>query len=153
FEGGERPDYPFFGLGPRALESSRSRYTAVSFEESVGFAYDHEGSGIEATTSIKDIRFDARGDCCSDPSLLDQAAVGRVQIPQGFFTYTALRQGLRGSLDSRRPQPAPGTGVRVEAHAEHDVDVRDPIHHRWFRWGGAASAFVDLTGHNRVVGL
>ena len=36
---------------------------------------------------------------------------------------------------------------------EHDVDVRDPNHGRWLRWGGSVGGFLDLTGHERILRL
>ncbi|HVY49651.1 MAG TPA: hypothetical protein VHB21_27345, partial [Minicystis sp.] len=154
FEGTDRPDFVYYGLGPRALETSRSRYREVSFEETVGLAAQvRDGNGFEVYASVKDARFDANGDCCGDPSLSSMVRAGLSDIPPGFGGYTALRQGLWFSLDSRKPRPQPGTGLRLEGNVEHDFDMRAPGESRWVRWGGSVGGFVDLTGHNRVLSL
>ena len=154
FEGVERPDYVFYGLGPRALEATRSRYGGTSFEETVGFSGEpRPGNVIEAYTSVRNQRFHEYGYLGTDPALSTEIALGRLPTPPGIDGYTALRQGLWFSLDSRKPRPAPGTGVRLEGKLEHDFNLEDPGAGRWLRWGGTLGGFVDLTGHNRVLSL
>ena len=154
FEGTYRPDDAYFGEGPRSLEANRSRYVERTFNETLGFAAElAPGSGFTAYATVRDAHFAADGSYGSDPSLATEVAEGVLTLPSGFAGYTSLAQGLTASFDTRKPRPAPGSGVRLEAYGEHDFDLRDPVNSRWARWGGSIGGFVDLTGKNRVLSL
>jgi hypothetical protein len=154
FEGVTRPDYVFYGEGPRALEANRSRYTSTTFEGTIGFwGEPRPGNVIQVYADVKDAKFSTYGYLGDDPPLAAMTTLGRFATPAGLGGYTALRQGAYVSLDSRKERPAPGSGVRFEAKGEHNFDLRDPGNTRWVRWGGALSGFLDITGHNRVLGL
>ncbi|MEP7119849.1 MAG: hypothetical protein ABJE95_03020 [Byssovorax sp.] len=148
-EADRRSDALFYGLGSRSLESSRARYGAQSVE---GSATVHlalgPGASAEAWAGATAIRFAAATTCCHEDAL---ATRGDLALPPGIEGYVALRQGLRLTLDSRLPRPAPGGGFRFEADAQHSVDLRDPGASRWLTTGVSAAATVDLTGHGRLL--
>ena len=152
-EGWSRPDWLFAGIGARTLESASARYQASSVDASVTLHLDlSEGNTLDASMGAKSSRF---GDtCCEDPTVPAMVRIGRYPTPPGFDTgYTSYRQRIELGLDSRDPPPAPGSGVRLELAAEHDIDLERPEEGRWVRYGGAVGGFLDLTGQNRVVGL
>ena len=151
-EAGRRADAVFYGLGSRSLESSRARYGSGSVEGSATFHLAlGPGASAEAWAGASAIRFDAAATCCHDDALATRAARGDLALPPGIEGYVALRQGLRLTLDSRLPRPAPGGGFRFEADAQHSVDLRDPGASRWLTTGVSAAATVDLTGHGRLL--
>ena len=57
------------------------------------------------------------------------------------------------ALDTRRPSPAAGSGVRVEVEATQGTDIRHSPGASWLRYGGTAGGFLDVNGRNRVVSL
>ncbi|HEY4122356.1 MAG TPA: hypothetical protein VGM56_31025, partial [Byssovorax sp.] len=153
-EGTYRPDDAYFGEGPRALEANRSRYVERTFNETLGFDAElAPGSGFSVYATVRDAHFAADGNYSDDPSLATEVAEGALTLPSGFGGYTSFAQGLTASFDTRKPRPASGSGVRLEAYGEHDLDLRDPVNGRWARWGGSFGGFVDLTGKNRVLSL
>ncbi|HVW23747.1 MAG TPA: hypothetical protein VHC69_00155 [Polyangiaceae bacterium] len=150
-----RPDYVFHGIGPRTLESDRSRYGMASVD--VGLVYDlspepwvHFKSRVGAkTVNIGDGSFD------DDPSLSVESRRGAFPLPPGFPEgYTAVYERAELALDSRRPKPWPGTGVRLMGHVDHGADVRFYDNPRaWVRYGGALGGFVDVDHTARRLGL
>lgn len=147
-----RPDWLFAGIGPRSLERDWARYRAQSFQGSATLHVDlDELSFVEAYTGAKKVDFD---DICCEPTVGWRVANGRYPLPPSFDTgYTAYRIGAHGALDSRRPRPAKGHGVRLELFGEHSADLERPLESRWVRYGGTLGGFVDLTGHDRIVSL
>ncbi len=150
-----RPDYLFHGIGPRSSASHASRFR--SDEGHAFLSYDlrlWRLSSLQADAGIRDVRFEDAS-CCDDPSLLDRVLSGNFVEPPGFSQgYTAAYARLNASLDTRRPAPHPGHGVRIQGFAEQNVEL-DPDRppNRWVKYGGKAGGFVDLTGHRRVLGL
>ncbi|WP_434042394.1 MULTISPECIES: BamA/TamA family outer membrane protein [Sorangium] len=147
-----RPDWLFAGIGPRSLERDAARYSARSFQGSVTLHADFDAfSFVEAYTGAKTVAFD---DVCCEPTVGWRVANGRYPLPPSFDTgYTAYRIGAQAALDSRRPRPARGHGVRLELFGEHAADLERPLQSRWVRYGGSLGGFVDLTGHDRIVSL
>jgi hypothetical protein len=151
-EASRRSDAVFHGLGSRSLESARARYGAESVEGSATFHLAlGPGAAAEAWAGVTALRLDAAASCCHEESLATRAAHGDLALPPGIEGYLALRQGLRLTLDSRLPRPAPGGGFRFEAEAEHSVDLHDPGKSRWLDTGVTAAGTVDLTGHGRLL--
>ncbi|WP_437574737.1 BamA/TamA family outer membrane protein [Sorangium sp. So ce887] len=151
-EADTRPDWLFSGIGPRSVGRDWARYSARSVE---GSATVHVGfdafSFVEAYTGAKTVDFD---DICCEPTVGWRVANGRYPLPPSFDTgYTAYRIGARAALDSRRPRPERGHGVRLELSGEHAADLERPLQSRWLRYGGTLGGFVDLTGHDRIVSL
>ena len=94
------------------------------------------------------------GNYGSDPSLEQQAAAGVFPLPYGFGRgYTSPYSHVLAALDSRRPQPAPGSGVRLEVEADQGSDVSHAPGSGWLRYGATAGGFLDLTDHGRVLSL
>ena len=150
-----RPDFVFHGIGPRSLDDDASRYASDRAE---GFLLYDVGlwrwSSIQALTGIRDVNF-REASCCDDPSLQNRAGQGAFVVPSAFDRgYTAGFARLDGALDSRRPEPYPGHGVRIEAFGEQGVEL-DPDRppNRWVKYGGKLGGFVDLTGTRRVLSL
>ena len=75
-------------------------------------------------------------------------------LPDGFARgYTAEYNDVLVALDSRRPYPAEGSGVRLEAQAEQGSDVRQSPGSGWLHTAAGAGGFWDVTGNRRVISL
>ncbi|WP_437996569.1 hypothetical protein WMF26_36950 [Sorangium sp. So ce185] len=151
-EADTRPDWLFAGIGPRSLGRDWARYAAHSIQGSATVHVDFDAfSFVEAYTGAKTVEFE---DICCEPTVGWRVANGRYPLPPAFDTgYTAYRIGARAALDSRRPRPDRGHGVRLELSGEHAADLERPLQSRWIRYGGSLGGFVDLTGHDRIVSL
>jgi hypothetical protein len=148
-----RPDHMFFGLGPDALQSSRSRYGADDLNARAKLDFHlWRASRVQTGMRIRAMKtYD--GHYASDPSLTAEAATGAFAIPYGFGQrYTAEYNFLSGVLDTRRPLPAPGTGLRLEAQVEQGTTVESPVS-AWLRYGASAVGFWDLNNLERVLSL
>lgn len=151
-EASHHTDAVFHGLGSRSLESQRARYGVESVAGSATFHLAlGAGAVAEAWAGAETVRFDPTKSCCNEPSLAARASRGDLALPPGIEGYFAFRQGLRLTLDSARPRPAPGGGFRFEADVQHSVDLRDPGGSRWLDTGVTAAGTVDLTGHGRLL--
>jgi hypothetical protein len=150
--GSHRPDRVFYGLGPRSLQSSQSRFTEAVADESATLDWKYfRESHLQLTVGLRSDDI-GPGSYGSDPSLQQEAATGAFSLPYGYGgRYTAEYNGVLASLDSREPWPAPGSGARVEVKAEQGSDMIASS--GWIRYGGAASGFLDLNQHQRVVDL
>jgi len=81
-------------------------------------------------------------------------ARGIYPLPDGFARgYTAESNHLLMALDTRRPSPADGSGVRIEGEADQSSDVRHSPGAAWLRYGGTVGGFLDVNGRNRVLSL
>jgi hypothetical protein len=149
-----RPDYTFFGIGPRTLQANLSRYGQDRLEASTLLDFPlWRASRVETGIAVRSVSI-YDGHYSQDPSLVQEAALGVYPLPDGFGRgYTEELNRLLVAFDSRRPRPEPASGVRVELEAEQGSDVRRTPDSGWVRWGGTAGAFYDVTGHNRVVSL
>ena len=89
-----------------------------------------------------------------DPGILENVAAGVFPLPDGFARgYTAEYNDVLVALDSRRPYPAEGSGMRLEAQAEQGSDVRQSPGSGWMHYGAGAGGFWDVTGNRRVLSL
>lgn len=152
-----RPDRPFAGLGPESQQAALSFYrlgatdVKASLTASLG-ALNRAGIGLyyrNATitggqsTSIADPRtrlfFDVR-----DPA----------QVPGYNNTYNLLGARVRLELDTRARERAftSGSGLRLELFGSANVDPGNGSL-SWFTWGGELAGFLDLSGHNHILGL
>lgn len=149
-----RPDYVFYGLGPRTLESDISRYGASRLEASL--TLDHgfwRASRFKASFGTRSVRFH-RGDYDEDPTVEEQVAAGVFAQPDRLEEgYTLVYSRADLSIDTRCKRPCSGSGVRLEAQLEHDADVRDPSASGFVRYGGSLGGFYDLADLHRVVSL
>jgi hypothetical protein len=149
-----RPDHVFYGIGPSTLESAQSRYGEDKLD--LGLSVDFpvwRASRIDAGVGVRSVSFHD-GQYGSDPGIVESAAAGLFPLPDGFAQgYTAEYNDLLVALDSRRPYPAEGSGVRLEAQAEQGSDVRHSPGSGWLHTGAGAGGFWDVTGHRRVISL
>lgn len=149
-----RPDYVFYGLGPRTPEADLSRYSALT--QDVTLKLDHgfwRASRFTSTFGLRSVTFH-EGVYDDDPTVEDQVAAGVFPEPDRLDSgFTLLFSQATIAIDSRRPRPAPGSGFRIEAHARHSADIRDESANGFVRYGGSAGGFLDLNDHGRVVSL
>jgi hypothetical protein len=147
-----RPDYAFFGLGPRSRQNDRVRYGADTLEADA--VVDHRLSRlgsfhVKAGLRSNDFR---RGGLGGATVLDDAIASGATPAPPGYARgYTMAFGSLAGALDTRQPSPASGSGVRLEIDGAYAIGVREKG--SWVSYGGAAGGFLDLNDRRRVVSL
>lgn len=151
-EGTHRPDLVFHGLGPRTLQSDRTRYGIDMLQARPVFETTWwKGSRvtIEAGVRYVDFRDDA---CCDNPSLASRIREGAFTSPPGFDSgYTATFERAELTVDTRDARPASQTGVRLELELQQASNVRRSKDN-WVRYGGSLGGFVDLH-NNRTVSL
>jgi hypothetical protein len=149
-----RPDRVFYGLGPDTLQSNQSRYTEGTLDAGGSVAWRwYRASSLELALGLRSAEL-GPGHFNGEPSLEQEAGAGAFAIPYGFDRgYTAEYNRGAIVLDTRRPWPAPGSGVRFAADAEEGNDVRRSPGSAWIRYQGAANGFLDLDQHGRVVGV
>ncbi len=154
-EASTRPDQLYYGIGPRSLEKSRSIYALTAYDGSALFHLDPAPYlMVEAQAGVRSMDFGAHPSCCDKTPIFVRSAFDGTALPPGFERgYTGLRQSLFVALDSRKPRPDPGTGIRFAGHVEHDIDLRDPGQSRWIKYGGELGGYLDLDGKNRVLSL
>lgn len=153
FEGIHRPDFVFHGLGPRSLQSDRSRFGADKLQVRPVFETTWwRGSRITVEGGVRyvDFRDDA---CCGDPSIVTRVADGTFPaLPPGFRDgYTATFERGEFTVDTRAARPASQTGVRLELEVEQASNVRRSTDN-WVRYGGSFGGFLDVH-NNRTVSL
>jgi hypothetical protein len=152
--GVRRPDYVFYGLGPGAPQSAQSRYAEdrVELGALVDFA-PWRASRIQAGVGVRSASFHD-GHFGRDRGVVESVAAGTFPLPDGFDRgYTAEVNDVLLALDSRRPFPSDGSGVRLEVQAEQGSDVRQPAGSGWLHYAGSAGGFLDIDDHRRVVSL
>ncbi len=154
FVGIRRPDQPFYGIGPRTLQSSQSRYGIDKVDGSATFDFPFwRASKVEAGVGLRYERF-YDGHYDEDPGIEEESRTGAFALPDGYpGGYTAEYNHLLFALDSRRPYPDEGSGVRVELQATQGNGVASSPASGWLRWQASAGAFLDLDGYRRVVSL
>lgn len=153
WNGIRRPDYAFYGLGPRSRDYGESRYGQDTLEAKVVFDLPGwRSSRLQLGSGIKSVAL-YHGHFGGDPSVEKQAAAGVFPLPPGFGRgYTAAYNHALIAVDSRRARPAPGSGVRLELEAEGDHDLRrSPA--SWAKYGGTVAGYWDVDGHHRVLSL
>ncbi|MEP7121540.1 MAG: hypothetical protein ABJE95_11540 [Byssovorax sp.] len=153
-EASRRPDFFFYGIGPTSRLVDRARYGADWLD---GSATYHVAVSKEVVVdSFVGVRTASFYDefCCRDLTVRERAASPSYPIPTAYDTgYTGFRAGGMIALDTRRPRPEPGSGVRIEASGSYGADLRAPHATGWVKYGGAVGGFVDLTGNNHVLSL
>ena len=152
--GVRRPDRVFYGLGPRSLQSSESRYTVTSFDARASLdMHVWRSSRVETTVGLRKLGT-SPGDYAPDPSLEQAAAAGVFALPYGFNqNYLDPYGRVRAAFDTRRENATTGSGVRLEVWGEEGNDVAHSPTSSWVRWGGDATVFVDLNDHGRILSL
>jgi hypothetical protein len=149
-----RPDYVFYGLGPRTLQADQSRYAADRLDASATADFPlWRSSRVTTGVGVRSVSFQP-GHFGDDPSVPQQVAAGVYATPPGFDRgYLAEYDRVLVALDSRRPYPDPGTGVRLEAQAEMGNDFGSTPAAGWIRYEAMAGGFLDVDGHRRIVSL
>jgi len=149
-----RPDHVFYGVGPTTLESAQSRYGEDKLDCGVLLDFPMwRLSKIDAGAGVRSGSF-RDGHFGGDPGILQNVAAGVFPLPDGFARgYTAEYNDILVALDSRRPYPAGGSGVRLEAHAEQGNDFRQSPGSGWVHTAAGAGGFWDVNGNRRVLSL
>jgi hypothetical protein len=150
----KRPDFAFYGIGPNTLQEDRSRYSRTLLDGSVSYELRMwRSSKLETRIGVKRATI-GDGRFRNDPTLSEESAKGTFPLPPGFDdAYTAEYQRAHLAIDSRHRRPGSGSGVRVEAGAEHGTQINSFPGAAWLRYAFNAAAFYDLNGHNRVLSL
>lgn len=151
-----RRDNVFFGIGPFSRQDDRARYASTVGAVAIGHSRSFwHSSAVQTRAGLRTLLF-SEGGCCDDPTLGDEVEAGRIVAPGYGRGYRAVFQRVDLELDSRLPRPAPGSGVRAEAH-EESVFTTDPIpgeeRRSWVKYGGSLGAAVDVTGEQRVLSV
>jgi hypothetical protein len=149
-----RPDQAFYGVGPKSLESAQSRYGIDKVDAGVTFdAPFWRASKVQAGVGVRYTRF-YNGHYDTDPGIEQEAKTGVFALPDGYPQgYTSEYNHVLMALDSRRPFPEEGSGVRLEGQAYQGSDVSRSPGSGWLRWQASAGGFLDLDGYRRVVSL
>ena len=149
-----RPDYPFYGLGPTSARTNRSRYGARTVESKGSYEVRlWRASHLSAGVGLRAVEL-FQGWHESDPSLEEAIAAGAFAAPPGLeAAYTAELQHVTAVLDSRRPWPSGGSGVRLKAHLEEANGLGASGARHWLRTEALAAGFWDLSGDRRVLSL
>jgi hypothetical protein len=152
--GVRRPDHVFYGIGPKTLQSAQSRYREDKLD--FGLLCDFpiwRTSKIDAGVGVRSASF-GDGHYGGDSGILESVAARAFPLPDGFARgYTAEYNDVLVALDSRRPYPADGSGVRLEVQAEQGSDVRQSPGSGWIHTGAGAGGFWDVDGYRRVLSL
>jgi hypothetical protein len=150
-----RPDHVYYGIGPNTLQSSQSRYGEDQYDGSATLDFPlWRSSRIQTSLGVRRAAF-RNGHYGKDPSVGHQVDVGVFPaLPPGFLSgYTAQISRVVVALDSRRPYPMEGSGVRLEARGLLGSDFAESPASGWTRVDAGAAGYVDLDGHRRVLSL
>lgn len=152
--GWRRPDWLFHGFGPRSRSDDLGRYSRTDLSGELRLDVQlPRTSFFSVHAGVHSSRFeDAR--CCDDRGVGQLVELGAYPLPPGFDRGIQLyRQGLELAFDSRRPRPESASGFRVVARAEQNLRLGGSGPDQWLRYGGTVGGFLDVSGHDRVVGL
>jgi hypothetical protein len=149
-----RPDYRFYGEGPRALESNLSRYAADRAEASGSFGFALGGANrIDTGVGVRSQRFREPEEYRSTATTT-RAAAGIFPLPDGFERgYTAGFSRVKLRLDSRPARPKGQSGFRLDLEGEQGSAPRSGASSGWLRYGAIAGGFLDLNDRSRVLSL
>jgi hypothetical protein len=152
-----RPDYAFYGLGPKARENALVRYGGDSVDASFLSHYDFAGrSFFELGVGYRGVTF--KDTDYQDNSLVDAVRAGRLAQPAGF--NEGFRAGVaraRVALDSRG-HTRTNTGVRFELAAEGGASRNYAATEAgatpgWQRYRGTLGGFFGFKHGGRLVSL
>ena len=152
--GVRRPDYTFFGLGPRTLQRDLARYSASTLDGNAVLDFDlWRASRVTTTVGAKAVSF-YPGHFGDDSDVEGQVARGVFALPPGYDSgYTIEYNQIDAAIDTRLPRPSTGSGVRVEGMVFQGNDIRRSPASGFIRYGATAGGFWDLNDHGRVVSL
>jgi hypothetical protein len=156
-----RPDNLYYGLGPYATNDQSARYGRRTLDGDIALevrpwrashlriSFGVSGNELYDTTYL-DL------DPPAQRTMTDAVAHGWFPnsngLPAGWPGYAAYRQRIEGSIDTRLAEPNSAGGFRIEAHAEHGLDLARPTERSWVLWGGGAGVYVDVD-RGRTIGL
>ncbi len=162
----QRNDFVYFGTGWQTRARDESRFGRRKLMAVAELALRDEEPGFDGWISfeVSDNDFacvrDSEFNICGEDDLPGTGDdLHRIDAPDdvAFFTsgYHLLRLKARGSLDTRRPRPAPGTGARLEVFGRWGKGIQDGYDNIHFmRYGVEGSLFWDLSHDaQRVLGL
>jgi hypothetical protein len=149
-----RPDYQFYGLGPNTTEDDLSRYGASRIDASVGLELKLGGlSMLTSHVGLRRVHFH-HGGFDGDPTIERAVRAGRYPLPPGFTTgFTALTNTIALAIDTRRPRPADGSGIRLELRGEQVNQFQPGDAGAYVRYGAAFGGYWDVGSHGRIVSL
>jgi hypothetical protein len=152
--GAHRPDYAFYGIGPRTRESALSRYGADKFDarasEDFKFWY---ASSIQASFSVRSASF-RPGNFDGQPTFEERAVEGTFPYPEGYIGgYTAGASHLKLALDTRTSAEPRRAGLRLELDGEQGTIPSRARAAGWQRYRGQLGSFVDLGKNHRILSL
>lgn len=151
-----RRDNTFSGMGPRSAQDDRARYASTVTELAGGHVWRFwRSSSIQTRAGLRSLAF-GEGGCCGEESLADALAAGRLTAPGFGRGYAGPFQRMELQLDSRRPRPDPGGGLRLEAWEESVFPMDAPAgeeRRSWVKYGGSVGGAIDPTGAQRVMSL
>lgn len=164
-----RSDLLFWGIGPDTYDHSESAYQV--FSAGTGARVHIEpwrGTFLEAWVTGRYTTTGA-GHCNNQESVIEEESISRVcdpptirrQIQDGVFPapphygrpYATVKSGVRFVVDSRKPRPAPGTGIAFDASVEKVSEIKEPDLGGWVNYGATVAGFLDVTGTQRVLEL
>ena len=150
----KRPDYVFYGIGPSTRDADVSRYGSTRFDLHGRFDIGlWRASRFAVSFGARSASFH-RGNYGDNRTLGEAVAEGLYPTPDGYEAgYTALYERMEVAVDSREGAPAPGSGVRIEANAEHEGELRGSAGNSFVRWGGGIGGFYDLDDRRRVASV
>ncbi|MEO8874523.1 MAG: BamA/TamA family outer membrane protein [Polyangiaceae bacterium] len=150
-----RPDYVFYGLGPRTLQHSESRYSSDSLDGNVALDLAvWRATRLNAAVGMRSVSFSDGASDQGDPTLITQVGHDIFPVPPGFARgYTIEYNQVGVAFDNRLPRPKPGSGIRLELNGLQGNDVRQNPGSGFVRYGATAGGFYDLNDHGRVVSL
>jgi outer membrane protein assembly factor BamA len=152
-EGWRRPDWLYYGTGPRSRDDDSGRYARRDLDGTLGLDVElPRTSYFTAFAGFRSRTFEDEG-CCGR-TLGSAVQRGFYPLPPGFEDgYSVFRQGFALALDTRQKRPGTGSGVRVAGRAEQNVRLRGEAPDQFVRYGGTVGGFLDVTGENRTIGL
>jgi hypothetical protein len=148
-----RPDYVYYGEGPRTVQGNQSRFLMDSLDVgpsadlAIGSTLTYHASLGVRSVHFRDSRFG------NNPSVPESVAAGAFALPADYVSgYTDAYERMELHFDSRPASPAPQSGVRAVALVEHGNDLRQSPGASWIEYGGALGGAVDLW-RERVISL
>lgn len=149
-----RPDYQFYGLGSDSLQAARSRYGGTRYEGSIALEIKLSPlSRLTTSAGARRVHFH-HGGFSHDPTIEEAVAAGRYQLPPGWDQgYAVLTNQVALAVDTRKPRPASGSGVRAEANVEQLSPISPSSLPAILRYGATLGGFWDLGQNGRVMSL
>jgi len=148
----QRPDHPFYGIG----EDTRTERVRYFRSETTARMRGTQHFGVldvfDYQLEVGRNTFGEGGTVRSlvEPPIEDEFDVDAIP---GFDGYTLAAGSFGIALDSRQPRPAGGSGARLELKARVGTDLDGNQGFVFARYGAELALFLDLDGHNRVLGI